>query len=134
MFLSLNEVKKRQNFFEVTTSPQTLQLYLEETKLVHRLLTLLRFFPTCNIFPINDQCRVFYFRNRPWYSDEWLKDCVIFLIWQPGFCLIFILSKKRFLIWRLTGNASFMSFLVGIWSRNSEIDKFKISKGLYLQK
>ena len=63
-----------------------------------------------------------------------LKDCVIFLIWQPGFCLIFILSKKRFLIWRLTGNASFMSFLVGIWSRNSEIDKFKISKGLYLQK
>ena len=58
------------------------------------------------------------------------------LIGQPEFCLILILEilSQRFLVWSLTENVSFISFYGGIWSRHSEIYKFKTSKDLSFQK
>ena len=56
LFRSLNEGKNCEILSGCTT-PQTLQLYLEQTKLVHQRFALLGFFPIYhNIFPIIDQC------------------------------------------------------------------------------
>ena len=55
---------------------------------------------------------------------------------QPEFCLILTLEilSQIFLVWSFTENASFISFYGGIWSRYSEINKFKTSKDLSFQK
>ena len=60
-----------------------------------------------------------------------LEDYNIFLIWAAWVLLNFYPKEKlRFTVWSFTEKASFFSFHGGIWSRYSEINTFKISKGL----
>ena len=73
LFSSLNESKNSKMFLRLC-HPYMPQLYLEQTKLVHQCLTLLRFIPVWkNISLIVNQCRFFYFWERPWNSDEWAR-------------------------------------------------------------
>ena len=131
-------IVKSAKIFLVLHSPQTALLHLEQTKLVHIHFALLGFFPICNnIIPIIDQCRFFYFWDRPWYSDEWDRRlyCTTFIPWTAWILLNFYLKQKqRFSAWSLTENTSLVSFHRGIWSRYSQINKFKISKDLSFQK
>ena len=108
---SLNEGKSCKIFLGLPL-PQILQLYLKQTKLARQLLALHAYFLIYNIFSIIDQCRFFYTSGICRYSN-------------PGFCLIFILSKNK------NENASFISFHGGIWCRYSEIYKFKRSKDIF---
>ena len=62
--------KNEQNFWGLGLHPDP-PTVLEQTKIVGRPLALLRFFSISNILPIIDQCRLFYFWYRPWYSDEY---------------------------------------------------------------
>ena len=64
-------------------------MYLELTKLVSQHFSLMGFLPVCNIFQVIGS-------DRPWYSDESVWRLHYFsLFGQPGFCLIFILSKNN---------------------------------------
>ena len=73
LFSSLNE-SKNCKFFLRLCQPYMFQLYLQRTRLIHQCLTLLRFFPVWkNISLIVNQCRFFYFWERPWNSDEWAR-------------------------------------------------------------
>ena len=74
-------------------SPKTPKLYLRQTKLVCQRLAWLRFFPICNIFPIIDQCRFFYFRDRPDVLMKVFEDYIIFLIWADWVLLNFYLKQ-----------------------------------------
>ena len=60
------------------------------TKLVCQRLSLLGFFPICNIFPIIDSYS-FFFWNRSWYSDEcaWRSHLIFVLYKNKGFNLVF---------------------------------------------
>ena len=60
-------------------SSQTLELYLEQTKLVCQRLGLPGFVPICNIFPIIDQCSFFTSRIGSDILMNELEYCVIFL-------------------------------------------------------
>ena len=64
-----------------------------------------------------------------------LEDRTEFLTWAAWALFNFyVKQKQRFSVWTFTGNASFISFHRGIWSRYSEINKFKRNKGLSFQK
>ena len=64
-----------------------------------------------------------------------LEDCIVFLIWAAWTLLNFHLKqKRRFSVWSFTENASFISVHGGIWSKYSEVNRFKTSKGLSFQK
>ena len=60
-----------------------------------------------------------------------LKIVMYSLLGQPGFCLIFILNKNIIFNLGHHWNASFISFPGWIWSRYSEIKKFKTSKVIF---
>ena len=94
--------------FLITLKTDT-QLYLEQTKLVCQRLALLGCFPICNIFPIIE---IRYSEALIFWSM--CLNIASSLFQQPGFCLIFILSKRRFLVWSLTENPSFVSFNGGL--------------------
>ena len=62
-----------------------------------------------------------------------LEGCIIFLIW-PAWVLIFILSKnKGFQSGTLLKMSPSFVSTEGIWSRYSQINKFKISKDVFFQ-
>ena len=66
-------------------SPQTLHLYLEQTKLVCQLLALIGFFPICKNFS-----RFFVtFGTGPDILMNVLEDCIIFLIWTASGQFVF---------------------------------------------
>ena len=103
LFPSL-KVEKIYKSFLIPQLPQTPELYLGQTKLVPQHLTLLRFLPICNTFPIIGQCSFFYFCNKPWYSDESAWGYVTFLVWAAWDffkwkwnwkCLLHILSWRN---------------------------------------
>ena len=63
------------------------------------------------------------------------EDHIEFLTWAAWAMLNFYFKQKqRYSVWDFTDNASFISFHSGIWSRYSEIKKFKRSKGSSFQK
>ena len=79
-----------------SNSPNTLQLYLEQSKLVRQNLALLGFFPISNICRINDQCS---FDCTSGISSDILinvlEDCIVCIIWAIRSYLIFILSRNK---------------------------------------
>ena len=94
-------------------------------------------FPICKKkfeFLINSD--FFYLWDRHWYFlINVLEDCIEFLTWAARALFNFYLKQKqRFSVRSFIENASFISFHRRIWSRYSEINKFKRSKGLSFQK
>ena len=116
---------------------ETPQLCLEQTYFIFQRLNLIALFPVFkNIFTVTDQFEFFLLLG--WAVTFWwmcLKIALYLLFGQPEFCFNFNLKKKhRFSIRSFAENALFISFHEGIWSRYSEINKFKTSKDLSFQK
>ena len=92
------------------------------------------FWMSNNIFIITDQCRLFYFQDRSWYSDECARRLhYISCFGSLGFSF-HLKQKQSFSIWSFTENANFISFHGKLLSRYSEINKFETSKDLTFQK
>ena len=91
--------------------PQTAQLYLELTKLVHLHLTLLEYFLIYdNIFQIVDQSSFFTSGICPDILMNELEDYVILLTCAAGILFNFYLKQnQRCPVWNLTENASLLN-------------------------
>ena len=112
------------------TDFQTSQMCLEETALVRLHLAMLRIFWISNNILIIIVQYIYLLLGEALIS-RWMysKIALYSLFRQPGFCLIFILSKSCS-VWSLTENINFISFHGRILSRYSEINKFKTSKDI----
>ena len=75
-------------------SPQTLQLYLGQTKLVWQHLDLPIFFPICNIFPILSNAYFFTSGIGPDILMKVFEDYIISLIWAAWVLFNFISKTK----------------------------------------
>ena len=119
----------------VSQSPSTVfgtNLTCLPTPLLARILSNIQNFFLLNLWSI----QIFFtFGTGPDILINVLEDRIIFFIWAAWALFNFYLKhKQRFLVWSFTENVSFISFHGGIWSRYSEINKFKTSIGLSFHK
>ena len=81
----------------VSWLPPDLHMYSRQTKLIHQHLTLLGFFPVCNILPIIGQWRFFFTSViGPDILMKVIEGYIIFLVWTAWILFkFFILNKNK---------------------------------------
>ena len=126
LFLNLNE-DKNCNIFPGFYRPQIPQLYNKPNLFANVSLSL-----------YSSQYAMIFSQSSItsgilWYADDcaWRLHNIPYLA-SLGFNF-YLKQKQRFSVWNFIENVSFICFHEGIWSRYSQINKFKISKDVFFQ-
>ena len=88
----ISRKKNVQNFPELCCFPDLLNSIWNKA---YKRFALLGFFPKCkNLFPIIDQCRIFFTSGSPDILMNVREDCMICLFWRV-WVLLFIFNKNK---------------------------------------